>query len=55
MTLSPDLKHTIAAHTAGMTVSERLVRAKALIGKYRIAKEDYSDVAFIACVREEDL
>ena len=55
MTLSPDIKHTIASHTAGLPEKERLIRARNLIKKYSIEKQEYSTVAFIACVKETDL
>ena len=55
MTLSPDLKHRLVAHTVGMSPLERARTARHFIRKYSIAKEDYKDVAFIACVQEETL
>ena len=55
MVLSPDLKHTIAAHTASMPLLDRVKSARHLIKVYHIPKEDWKDVAFIACVQEDRL
>jgi len=56
VTLSPDIRHTIAAHTAGLPVRERLIRAKGLIQKYHITdKGDIGYVAYIAAVPESEL
>jgi hypothetical protein len=54
--LSPDIRHTIASHTAGMNPLERKRTAKVLIKRYGITdKEDIKQVAFIACVLESEL
>ena len=55
MTLSPDIRHTIVSHTANMPTAERRARARGLIDKYKIAREDWPEVARLAAVREEDI
>lgn len=55
MTLSPDIRHTIVSHTANMPTAERRARARGLIDKYKIAREDWPEVARLAAVREDDL
>jgi hypothetical protein len=56
MTLSPDIRHTIVSHTAGMNPKERAIRASALIRRYGITDTaDRNEVARLAAVRMEDV
>jgi hypothetical protein len=56
MTLSPDIRHTIVSHTAGMNPRERAIRANELISRYRITDTaDRNEVARLAAVRMEEL
>jgi hypothetical protein len=56
MTLSPDIRHTIVSHTAGMNPKERAYRANALIRQYGIVEQaDRAEVARLAAVRMEDV
>ena len=54
MTLSPDIRHTIASHTANMTVLERVIRVQQLCKTYRITNpDDIREARQIAAVPEE--
>ena len=55
MTLSFDIRHVIASHTANQTVLERAIRLSALMRQYQITDPaDWREAARIAAVREED-
>ena len=56
MILSPDIRHTIVSHTAGMNPKERAYRSNALIRRYGITDTaDRNEVARLAAVRMEEL
>jgi len=56
MTLSPDIKHIIASHTANMHPLERRIRVKSLCRKYRIEnEEDLREAATIAGIKFEEM
>lgn len=54
--LSPFIRHTIASHTANMTILERVIRTRALLREHRIIDEkDRAEAARIAAVRLEEI
>jgi len=54
--LSPDIRHTIASHTANISIPERVIRVRGLLKRYRITDEkDRAEVARIAAVRVEEI
>ena len=54
--LSADIRHTIASHTANMSILERVIRTRALLKQYRITDEkDRAEAARIAAVRVEEV